>query len=119
MAHTIPTDSMVCPVMASQVNIISNPYQESIYAQPGESGSTDGKAIASLVLGIFSMVTCCCYGVPALIFGVIAIVLAVLSKKDNMGQMPGMAVAGMIMGIIGIVSGLGYVALLFLGILTA
>lgn len=95
------------------------PYRESIYAQPGESGSTDGKAIASLILGIFSLVTCCCYGVTSLVFGIAAIVLAVLSKKDNMGQMPGMAVAGMIMGIIGIVSGFGCIAALFLGILVA
>ncbi|MDR2087043.1 MAG: CD225/dispanin family protein [Dysgonamonadaceae bacterium] len=29
-----------------------------------------------LVFGIVSIVTCCCYGVPGLIFGIIALVLA-------------------------------------------
>lgn len=95
------------------------PYQESIYAQPGESGSTDGKAIASLICGVFSLVTCCCYGITSLVFGTIAIILAVLSRKDNMGQMPGLAVAGLILGIIGVISGFGYIGLLIIGILTA
>ncbi|MDI1255895.1 MAG: CCC motif membrane protein [Flavobacterium sp.] len=37
-------------------------------------------ATAVLVLGILSILTCCCYGVLGLIFGIIAIVLA---KKDK------------------------------------
>ncbi|MES2543420.1 MAG: CCC motif membrane protein [Bacteroidota bacterium] len=36
-------------------------------------------ATAVLVLGICSIVTCCCYGIVGLIFGIIALVLA---KKD-------------------------------------
>lgn len=36
-------------------------------------------ASAVLVLGILSIVTCCCYGVVGLIFGIIALVLY---KKD-------------------------------------
>lgn len=92
------------------------PYQESIYAQPGESGPMEGKAVASLICGVFSLLTCCCYGIPSLIFGIIAIVLAVLSRKDNMGQMPGLAIAGMIMGVLGVISGIGYIAFLFFSI---
>ena len=34
-----------------------------------------------LVFGIISIVTCCCYGVIGLIFGIIAIVLAGKAKK--------------------------------------
>ena len=37
-------------------------------------------ATAVLVLGIVSIVTCCCYGIPGLITGIIALVLY---KKDN------------------------------------
>ncbi len=37
-------------------------------------------ATAVLVLGILSIVTCCCYGVVGLILGIIALVLA---KKDK------------------------------------
>lgn len=33
-------------------------------------------ATAVLILGIFSIITCCCYGVPGLICGIIALVLA-------------------------------------------
>lgn len=91
------------------------PYQEGIYAQPGESGSANGKAIASLVCGIFSLLLCCCYGIPAIILGVIAIVMAVLSKKDNMGQFPGIAIAGLVCGIIGIVFGIGYIVVWLIG----
>lgn len=92
------------------------PYQENIYAQPGESKSANGKAVASLVCGIFSLLLCCCYGVPAIILGVIAIILAVFAKKDNMGQFPGMAIAGLILGIIGIVMGVIYLLVFVLAI---
>lgn len=37
-------------------------------------------ATAVLVLGILSIVTCCCYGIIGLILGIIALVLA---KKDK------------------------------------
>lgn len=65
-------------------------------------------AIAVLILGIVSIIGCCCYGLPGLIAGIIALVLA---KKDgelyrknpelysNYSQLN----AGKIMAIIGIV----------------
>lgn len=37
-------------------------------------------ATAVLVLGILSIVGCCCYSIPGLVFGIIALVLA---KKDK------------------------------------
>lgn len=37
-------------------------------------------ATAVLVLGILSIIGCCCYGIPGVIFGIIALVLA---KKDK------------------------------------
>lgn len=38
-------------------------------------------ATAVLVLGIVSIVTCCCYGVPGLVCGIIALVLAASGKR--------------------------------------
>lgn len=83
----------------------NQPYgQESIYAQPGE-GNGDTKAAFSLILGIVAILICCCFGGPSIIAGIVAIVLAISAKKDNMGQMPGLATGGMVCGIIGILLG--------------
>ena len=55
-------------------------------AQPQPSGFNYGiqqslpNATAVLILGILSIVTCCCYGVIGLILGIVALVL---SKKDR------------------------------------
>ena len=86
-----------------------------IYAQPGE-GNGNTKAIISLVLGIISILVCCCYGVVSIILGIAAIVLAVLAKKDNMGKMPGMALGGLICGIIGLLLGLTFLVFMGIGI---
>lgn len=64
-------------------------------------------ATAVLVLGIVSIVGCCCYSIPGLICGIIALVLA---KKDGelyrqnpeMYSSYGQLNAGKIMAIIGI-----------------
>lgn len=61
-------------------------------------------AIISLICGIASIV-CCCTNIISVTLGIAAIVLAVLSKKDNRGEMPGMSIAGMICGIIGVILG--------------
>ncbi len=64
-----------------------------------------GFAIASLVLGILSAVgLCCCCTIPAVsaALGVVAIVLAIIYSKKA-GKLDGMALAGLILGIIGIV----------------
>ncbi|BAO77101.1 CCC motif membrane protein [Winogradskyella sp. PG-2] len=61
-----------------------------------------------LVMGILSILGCCCYGAPGLIFGIVAVVLAGKATKiykaapeDYTGF--GNVKAGKIMGIIGIV----------------
>lgn len=58
-------------------------------------------SVGSLVIGIFS-VLCCCFEWPGLIFGVLAIVFAILSRK-NLGYFDGLAIAGVILGIFGTV----------------
>jgi hypothetical protein len=61
-----------------------------------------------LILGIVSIVGCCCYGIPGLVCGIIAVVLASKAEKvyklapENYSDY-GNVKAGKIMGIIGIV----------------
>lgn len=88
------------------------PYQSEIYRQPGEGNGVDGKAVGSLVCGILGILLCCCYGIPGIILGVVAIVLAMLAKRDNMGEFPGIALAGMICGIISVVAGCIFIVLM-------
>ena len=61
-----------------------------------------------MVFGIISIVTCCCYGVIGLIFGVIALVLANKAMKlhaENPDMYEGLSTVktGRILAIIGIV----------------
>ena len=92
------------------------PYQGDIYRQPGENNGVDGKAVGSLVCGILGILLCCCYGIPGIILGVIAIVLAVMAKRDNMGTFPGLAIGGLICGIIAVAAGLIFIACMIVGI---
>lgn len=70
-----------------------------------------------LILGIVSIVGCCCYGFPGLISGIIALVLANKATDvyklapDNYSDY-GNVKAGKIMGIIGIVLSLMFIAYL-------
>lgn len=94
------------------------PYQpDDIYAKPGEGGTSDGWAIASLVCGILAIMTCCCYGIGGVVLGIAAIVFACISKSQNGGRMPSLSIAGLICGIIGLVFGLCYFGVLILGII--
>ncbi|RNC87120.1 MAG: DUF4190 domain-containing protein [Winogradskyella sp.] len=61
-----------------------------------------------LVMGILSIIGCCCYGVPGLIFGIVAIVLGNKATKVYQAAPEnytgfGNVKAGKIMGIIGVV----------------
>lgn len=66
-----------------------------------EAKRKNGFSIAALVLGIVSIV-CCCISYLGLVCAALAIIFAVLDKKQNEG-MNGMALAGLICGIIGAV----------------
>lgn len=91
-------------------------YSQPTYSQPQPQKNTNVKAILALVFGILSILTCCCYGVVPVILGIVGIVMAVLAKKENMGQFPGMAIAGLVCSIIGIIFGIGYLVLILIGI---
>lgn len=62
--------------------------------------AANGKAIASLVLGIISIISCACYPL-GIVLSIIGIVLAILSRDSNK-KMSGIAKAGLITSIIGL-----------------
>ena len=64
---------------------------------------TLGWSVASLTFGIIS-VLCCFFGWVGLIFGIVAVILSVISRI-SLGFFDGMSVAGLILGIFGIVFG--------------
>jgi len=83
---------------------------------------TSGLAIASLVLGIVSIIGCFLYGLPSVICGPLAIYFANRAKKqyaagEASASSRGMAQAGFVCGIIGTcfaVIGIGFVLFLFI-----
>ncbi len=62
-----------------------------------------GMAIASLVVGILSILCCCC-AYLSVILGIVGIVLAVLSRPKD-GKFEGVAMGGLICSIVGLVLG--------------
>ncbi len=62
-----------------------------------------GFAVASLVLGILSIV-CCCLSYAGFVMALLAVIFAVVSKT-KMGYFDPLAVAGLVLGIIGLVFG--------------
>lgn len=80
------------------------------YQQPLKSS---GYAVTSLVLGIASIPTCFCLGLPAIICGILAVVFHKNAMRDIdagvvSASSAGMAKAGRICGMIGISLGIGY-----------
>ena len=65
---------------------------------------TKGWSVASMVIGIISVV-CCCFGWSGIIMGAGAIILAIVSRR-NLGYFDGMTIAGLILGIFGFVFGI-------------
>jgi hypothetical protein len=68
---------------------------------------TSGYSIASLVLGICSICTCMCYGIPSLVCGILAVVFSRRGERDASAglrgeQSFGLSKAGRITGWIGI-----------------
>ena len=65
---------------------------------PLTNNNNNSMGIASLILGICSIAICCCYGVGA-IPAIIGLILGILQNKKNAN---GIATAGIVLGIIGI-----------------
>lgn len=93
-------------------NFSTNYYTDSTYNNLPEETST-GFAIASLVLGILSIVTCSCCGIGILL-SILGIIFGCLQPKDSFGNKPGMATAGIITSSVGILFNILFIALLAL-----
>lgn len=97
-------------------------YQQPQYQQPQQfqeplqTNQGSGFSIASMVLGIVSIVFSCCLWYIALPCGVVGLVLGVLSLRD---KKPGRntAIAGIVMCIVSLA--LAVVAIIFAGALSA
>lgn len=79
-------------------------YQQPYTSQQPSSGRTNGMAVAALILGIFSLITCCC-GLGGIVFGAAGIIIAILSrgtapmeKTAKIGL--GLSISGLILGIV-------------------
>lgn len=77
----------------------SYPYNN-YYSTPNTplTNNSNGFGIASLILGICSIAICCCYGV-GVVPAIIGLILGILQNKKNAN---GIATAGIVLGIIGI-----------------
>ncbi len=62
---------------------------------------TKGWSVASLVLGILSVV-CCCIGYAGIVFGIAAIAVSIISRR-SLGYFDGMCIGGLLLGIFGTV----------------
>jgi len=73
---------------------------------------TSGYAIASLVLGVLSLVTCTIYALPPFLFSPLAIGFAIAGKRqvkrgEAGGSSQGLATAGFVTGLIGLILSAG------------
>ena len=76
-----------------------------------------GKATASMILGILSIPSCVCYGLPGILLGPLALVLGVLAREEvDSGEYRGHShrMAGMICGAIGTLIPLSLLAMFIL-----
>lgn len=67
-------------------------------------------SVASLSLSIFSLLCCCFVDWLGMILSALAIVFAIISRK-NIGYFDGLSLAGLIVGIFGIVFGIASIIL--------
>lgn len=82
------------------------PGQPIPYGQYGTPKLRMGKAITSLILGLSSIFLCLCWFIT-IPTSVVAIILGVLAQRDvkrGTGGGNGMAIAGMVLGIVGVIA---------------
>ncbi len=77
-----------------------------------------GMAITSMVMGILSIVLCYSLACFNIIPGILAVVFALVAPKNENGKMQGMAIAGLVCGIVGTVMGLGIIFILLVDVIT-
>ena len=106
-----------------------DPYGAGYPGYPGYGQTTgwqqqpaNGMGITAMVLGILSVCLFCLYGIVAIVLGILALIFGILGRKRaQRGEATngGMALAGIILGVCGIVIGAVVIALLAWGITTA
>lgn len=79
-----------------------------VVSEPSEFST--GFGIASLVMGILSILTSCCCGL-GILMSILGIIFGCIQSKDESGKKPGMAIAGIATSIAGIVSGILIIAI--------
>lgn len=79
------------------------PTQEMYQANAGKKSTA--LSVVALVCGIVGILSCCCCGV-GFIFGIMAIVLAIIVKVQD-GKMSGVAIAALVCGILSIIATIG------------
>lgn len=79
----------------------NNTFENYSVEQPVEvvaEKKSDALAVVSLVMGILSILLCCCYGI-GIVFGIAGIICGALAKKK--GQSGGLSTAGLVCSIVG------------------
>lgn len=94
----------------------------SAYGQPGHQPmlpQQNGLGTTAMVLGIVATVLFCLYGVLSIILGIMAVVFGSIGRKrvrQGEADNGGMALSGIILGVIGIVLGVLYIAVMVWGL---
>ena len=107
----------------SQANTYSYGQANNGYSSSGGYQPQNGKtpaspmAIASLVMGILSLVLCCCFGIGSIVLGALGIIFAILSRKEK--PMETMAKVGLGLSIGGVIIGLIIAVFFFISMLTS
>ena len=76
-----------------------NPYSYNNYNSPYMKPKQKPSSVAALVFGILSTL-CCCFAYAGAVFGVIAVILAVSSRRES-GKFDTLSTVGLILGIFG------------------
>lgn len=83
-------------------------YAAPAYQPPVNEKKSSGLAITSFIFGLLSLISCCfcfgCYGALNILFGVVAVILALVDRSKQK-SFSGLALAGLICGIIGVILG--------------
>ncbi|MGN0153684.1 MAG: DUF4190 domain-containing protein [Lachnospiraceae bacterium] len=104
-AFEMPEEQKIQADTSNTFQSSSGNYYTNTNYTPAPEPVSNGYAIASLVMGILSIVTSCCCGFLSFLFGALGIIFGCIQPKDLSGKKPGMAIAGIITSIVGIVFG--------------
>ncbi|MDE6762003.1 MAG: DUF4190 domain-containing protein [Lachnospiraceae bacterium] len=127
--NTADSHEQITDTAAKTVSAFDMPAENKTYAAPDNTQYTNynsntsyntapeetslGFGIASLVLGILSIITSCCCGL-GLITGILGIIFGCVQPQDYTGKKPGIAIAGIITSCVGILFSILTIIYMFL-----